>query len=786
MPQAILVIVLALSNAATFAADNRIAEVRLKNGVTLRGTFLIQDKLAGRPVGFSELVEEKDEAPKPRNIGRIDNGWQRIYFPLQQRQTNGASTAGKLIAPRTAPITLPHTKRTGSTLLVTGFGGMVNVEDFDEWGRRRLTIMLAKKPMPVFQAITEVSPDHIMVESTNCNWKLGLPLNAVPDETLAPMLKRQFKQDDAIGRFGLVRFYTLAEKFPLAFNELDALERDFPDRKEQIDKQREEIMNYFGAEILRRLSHRKQAGQHELAESFAKKLQTQPLTGNVLQDVKKYIQQYDQARLSIEQAKLLLGDWQAKLNNPEQEEKLQSLRSEVNEQLDFETLPRLDSFLKAEADKQYDPGQRLALAYAGWIMGSANAVTDLDQAIRLAEARHSVLEYLRSDSPAVRSETLNQLKSLEGVSPRMILNMVAQLPPILDSTDARPGVRFRVETEGADSVAYWVMLPAEYTPHHSYPMIVALRPGNRTVEQTVMSWAGDGTRPDLAHQRGYIVIAPEYAENGQSEHTYGAPVHSYVLNCLIDARQRFAVDSDRVFLTGHGMGADAAFDIGFAHPDEFAGVIPIGGNALHYCIYSWQNGAHTAWYVVGKGYDAQDNRDTTSNNVFDNIMVHGAKFDFMLVEYLGRNGEHLLDDFSKIFEWMDLHSRKPQPKELDVRSLRKTDNRFFWLTANGLPRDFILPVPAGAAQKVVPMELEARITPGNTIHVKALTDNVTLRLTPELVDFDNKVVVRIGSQKRYNVFLKPDVAVLLEDLQQRGDRKRLPLASFSSGRERSE
>lgn len=768
------------------AADNRIAEVRLKNGTILRGTFLIMDKLAGRPVGFSELVTEKDEAPKPRNIGRIDNGWQRIYFPVQQRQTTGAAAAAKLVAPRIPPIMLPPTKRTGGTLMVTGFGGMVEVGEFDEFGHRRVKIMLAKKVMYVFQAITEVHPDHVIVESTNCNWKLGLPLKSIPVETLEPMLKRQVKQDDAVARFGLVRFYILAEYFPQAFSELDSIERDFPDRKEQIDKQREEIMNFFGAEILRRLSHRKQAGQHELAEVFARKLQTQPLTGNVQQDVQKYVQQYDQARQTIEQAKLLLGDWQAKLNNTEQEEKLQPLRSEVNEQLDFETLPRLDSFLKAEADKQYDPGQRLALAYSGWILGSANAVTDLDQTIRLSEARHFVLEYLRSDSPGVRAEAADQLRTLEGVSPRMVLNMVAQLPPMLDSGDDKPGVRFRVETEGAEPVAYWVMLPAEYSPHHTYPTIMALRPRHRSVEQTVMTWAGDASRPDLGHQRGYIVIVPEYADNNQSEHTYGAPVHSYVMNCLIDARKRFAIDSDRVFLTGHGMGADAAFDIGLAHPDEFAGVIPIGGNAVQYCTYSWQNGSHTAWYIVGKGYDSQDNRDTTSNNVFDNMMVHGAKFDFMLVEYLGRNGENLLDDFSKIFDWMDLHSRKPQPKDFEVRTLRKTDNRFFWVTANGLPRDYILPVPAGVAQKVMPMEIDARITPGNTVHIKTLTDNISLRLTPELVDFDNKLVVRIGNQKRYNVFLKPDVGVLLEELHQRGDRKRLPLAVFTSGKERSE
>ena len=41
-----------------------------------------------------------------------------------------------------------------------------------------------------------------------------------------------------------------------------------------------------------------------------------------------------------------------------------------------------------------------------------------------------------------------------------------------------------------------------------------------------------------------------------------------------DARKRFRIDSDRVFLAGHGEGGNAAFDIGMSRPDLFAGVIP--------------------------------------------------------------------------------------------------------------------------------------------------------------------------------------------------------------------
>ena len=752
------------------------AEVRLKNGTTLRGTLLVMNTLAGRAVGLTEMKQIKDENPVPRNIGRIDNGWQRTYFPLQQRQVAGEAGSANLVAPNPVVFKLPPPRRVGQNMTIASFGSMTYVGPFDEFGHRRLTIATQKKPLDVFQAITEVSPDHVMVESTNCDWKLGLSLKSIPVETLDPLLKRQIKKDDPVARFALVRFYTQAEYYAQAFAELESIGRDFPDRKELVDKSHDELMNFFGREILRRLGRRKLAGQHRLAETYAKKLLTQPLSGPVTQEVKKAIQSYEQSRQTIEQAKLLLSEWQAKLNNSDQEEKLQGLRSEINEQLDFETLPRLDAFLKAEVDKQFDPSQRLGLAYSGWVLGSANAIADLNQTFRIWEARHTVMDYLRSDDMGVRSDLLKQLRSLEGVSPQIVLNLVPQLPPILDASEVEPGVAQRIEAEGTTPIAYSVMLPAEYSPQHHYPLLIALRSRSRTIEQTVAAWAGDADQPDLGSQRGYIVIAPDYAEASQAEHTYGSAAHRYVLDCLLDARKRFSVESDRVFLTGHAMGADAAFDIGMAHPDEFAGVLPIGGNAINYCTYSWSNGTHTAWYIVGKGYDTKDNRDTTSNSVFDNMLIRGSKFDFLLVEYLGRNGENVFDDFSRLFDWMDNHSRPVLPKEIDVRSLRKSDNRFFWLTATGLPRDYILPAPAGAAQKVIPMEIEARITPGNTVILKALAESFSLRLTPELVDFDKRLVVRVGGQVKYNNFVKPDFGVLLDELQQRGDRKRLPLA----------
>lgn len=751
------------------------AEIRLKNGTMIRGQMLVMGAMSDRPVGMAEIKAEKDAAPVPRPIARVDTGWQRFYFPLQQdsRQQPGP------VRPNPTNIKLPPPKKQAKVHTVTGFGAIIATDPFSDFGIRHVTIGTKSKSMDVFQAITDVYPDHVLIESTNCEWKLGLGLKNIPMETLDKLLKKKIKRTEPVERFALVRFYAEAEYFPQAFQELAGIAADFPDQKEiqeKVQTSQTELMNYFGKEILRRLGHRKRAGQHLLAEDFAKKLSDQGLTGTVQQDVQQYVRGYEQTRQTIERAKLLLGEWQSKLSDPAREKLLEPLRSEINDQLNFESLPRLDAFLKAEGDNQYKPDQRLGLAYSGWILGAANAVPDLEQSLRVWEARTTVLQYLRSEDPGMDAELLKKLQSAENIGHGAVLNMAAQLPPILDDMGYEPGTPSLVETESDPQTNYWVTLPAEYSHHHSYPLVIALRPGHRTAEQTLAAWAGDANDVELGFNRGYIVIAPEYAEKNAREYSFGTQAHKYVIDCLIDARKRFAVDSDRVFLVGHGMGGDAAYDIGMAVTDEFAGVVPMGGNAINYCLYTWENGSYTDWYAIGKGYDVNGTRDITSNPVLDKILKHGAKFDFIYAEYQGRNGESLVDEIPKLYDWMDLHTRNPQPKQFKVCSLRKADDRFFWVTAGGLPRDYILPGPTTEGRRISPMDIDVKATPGNSIFLKSPTENYTLRLTPDLVDFETRVAVKINGRMAFRDFIKPSVNVMLEELRQRGDRKRLPWA----------
>ena len=770
-----LLLLAAVAPSAVFAG-----EAQLKNGLIVSGNMWLLDKLAGRPVGRDQKPIVKDADPVSRNIVLIGNDWQKTYVPRQQIPDNQVENIVQL---KPLAFTYKH-QRVNPQINIAASGSISFMEEFDIHGRRRFTLETERGPQQIFQGITQIEPDHIVIEGLNCQWKSGMSLKALPFETLDALLRKQIKPDVPAARLGLVGFYRQSEYFLQAFKELEAIARDFPDQQARCEIARAELVDQFGREVLRELGRRKAAGQHQVAEEYAKTLSRQHLGGSVTEDVRVFLASYDRSRQSIEKVRSLLIDWQAKLKDAELIQRLQPLRSEINEQLSVETLPRLDAFLKAEGDTQFSPEQHLALAYSGWVGGAANAVTDLDQAVRFWDARFLMLEYVRAESPQDCERLHEQLRRVEGVGPKVVMQLAQQLPPALDADGISPGElrRVLVTPEGrVPEVAYTVLLPPEYSPHHSYPLLIGLRSRGRTNDELLRWWGGQLDKPGPAMKRGYIVIAPEYTDEKQAEYTYSATTHQIVIDSLRDARRRFSVDADRVFLAGHGMGADAAFDLGMSHPDEFAGVIPIGGSCLHYPNVTFENGRYTAWHVVGRGFNGEQ-RDNSNDAVFDNIFKRGAQFDFMLVEYLGRGLDGYLEEIPKLFDWMDLHRRAAVPSGVRVETLRKTDNRFFWLTALDLPRTTLLPLPPGAGQKINEMLIDARVAVNNAMSIKSPAKKFVVRFLPGLVDVNNRVIVTVNGTREFNGFITTDSLSILEELRTTGDRSRLPLATMTFGR----
>ncbi len=86
-----------------------------------------------------------------------------------------------------------------------------------------------------------------------------------------------------------------------------------------------------------------------------------------------------------------------------------------------------------------------------------------------------------------------------------------------------------------------------------------------------------------AARRGYILIAPEYTIPGEPPDYHYTPSEQAAAQlALRDARKRYSIDSDRIFVAGQLMGANMAWDLALSHPDLFAGAVVISGLPAKY------------------------------------------------------------------------------------------------------------------------------------------------------------------------------------------------------------
>jgi len=163
-------------------------------------------------------------------------------------------------------------------------------------------------------------------------------------------------------------------------------------------------------------------------------------------------------------------------------------------------------------------------------------------------------------------------------------------PPLTASQQRILECTYRLAEANAE-MPYVLFVPSSYTPARPAPLIVDLHGLNIT---PLMQMLFDGTT-DFAQRYGFIVVAPMGfsvsgwwgARNGTEVATAatkpGTDVH-YSSSELseIDAmavlkliREKYAVDSQRIYLMGHSMGGAGTYYLGGKYNDIWAGIAPI-------------------------------------------------------------------------------------------------------------------------------------------------------------------------------------------------------------------
>jgi poly(3-hydroxybutyrate) depolymerase len=751
---------------------NDAGEVQLKNGVTVRGNPTKLETL---------IVGPKRPDPLPTKtypIVMVANPLQRTYVPERQvAQVNKDIDLSKNEVFR-----LKQPKMAGGTRVIQSVGDFLEKPPaFDEFGRRLVRLRANPANLEPIQGVTEITPEYLKIVACNYAWETGLATSSVPFDVLDPILRKANGSNDLNHQMRIARFYIQAGMYGPAERALESIANQYAAQAETVTTVRQVqvlLMQSMALELANDLKLRRSAGQHRLVEAASRSFPVENVSTSVLREVRDMAAEYESTHNRILQIQALLAELQAQLGDDPRVAELAPRRAEISEKLADANVDRLDAFWKLSADSKLKADEKLALALSGWVVGSENAVTELDQALRFWQARFLILDYLRTahDAETERRDIRGRIEALEGLGAPRVAQILPLLPPPLDPAGAAAGKVARIQVaspQDEPAVAYRVLLPPEYHPDHRYPLMIALHGEKRTPEQELAFWGGTEARAGQSQRHGYIVIAPEYASRaGQTEYDYSPVSHDIVLASLRDARRRFHVDSDRVFLSGHEMGGDAAFDIGLSHPDLFAGVIPITGVSDRYCEFYWENARRLPLYVVSGELD----RDTVAKNAkeLQRMMLYG--FDLIYTEYVGAGPDSFYSEIHKLFDWMSRHRRTPLPKQFEVKTLRPTDNRFYWYEFDGLPKG-VLNVTWGPDKRrsVHPMSVSATINDGNTIVLQSGAEHHRIWLTPEgsLINFEKRIGVRIRGTHRFNDFVKPDLGVMIESFRYHADRERI-------------
>ena len=287
-----------------------------------------------------------------------------------------------------------------------------------------------------------------------------------------------------------------------------------------------------------------------------------------------------------------------------------------------------------------------------------------------------------------------------------------------------------------------------------------------------------------ADRNGYILLAPDWTGQFSKGWEWNGDDHVYVTAVLRDAVRHFCVDNDRVFLFGTADGANMAMDVGMSHPDLFAGVVAMGPAPKWQNMFMdyWKNAQKLPFYVV-TGELAGDSVGIL-RRLYGEWMPKG--FPGILSLYKGRGAEWFGSELPVIFDWMGRKKRVSGTATLALgnqprpawATMRKTDNRFYWLGVDKIEKGRLIG-NLRAGHLISPATIQGDITGNNVINIRSVgIPRVSVWLTQDLIDWTQKVKVNINGAAAQNYrprVLEPDLAVLLEDYRQRGDRRVLVL-----------
>jgi len=200
---------------------------------------------------------------------------------------------------------------------------------------------------------------------------------------------------------------------------------------------------------------------------------------------------------------------------------------------------------------------------------------------------------------------------------------------------------------------YLLFLPKSYgeNPQQKWPLILFLHgAGERGDDIELVKIHGIPKIVEQQEDFPFIAVSPQ------------CPKYSWwtaeleALNALLDeVVAKYAVDTDRLYLTGLSMGGYGAWHLATAYPERFAAIAPICGGGDPEKAYVLKN--VPAWVFHG-------GKDTTvspleSEKMVEALKACGGDVQFTLYPEAGHDSWTETYDNPELYKWFLKHKRRP-------------------------------------------------------------------------------------------------------------------------------
>ena len=315
-----------------------------------------------------------------------------------------------------------------------------------------------------------------------------------------------------------------------------------------------------------------------------------------------------------------------------------------------------------------------------------------------------------------------------------------------------------------------LFIPPTYQASRAYALVVCLHGFGFTGEEYLERW-----RTRLGED--YLLACPTYPSGAW----FTRRAEELVLETVRQARRRYHIDPNRVFLTGMSNGGIGAWLIGMHHAPLFAGLAPMASGLDDVVMPFLANLRGTPVYIIHGAKDQVMPVDL-SRSIARELEVLGYPH-----VYREHQREHPMagghyfprEELPDLVAWFNRQRREPLPTSLTAVRDGSHFQSFNWVRLDATD-----PIAAFSEDLVdkrderikrrVYARLDASIAGNNRIEVKAEhVQRYSLFLNEQLIDFSKPLTVVTNGRLSFEGTVTPSVETLLRQARLRQDPERL-------------